>query len=326
MHRRSIYRWKWQGHDVLICRQVDDFLFAAKDRSICTSLAEALRDGDENTGRDSIRLAINDEPVTACNSINIEQTHDYIKINCKDYIEKILAGHGWSQAPEKETFEESLHLSAIISIESARGPNDVREAATLAEKMKFSYRAPIGELIYASVTCRPDIRCAVAELAKFSNNPAEEHYQADESSSISGRPRTTVSSSGESIHVKIFHPSQFQPRTIDEDNALVPHPVRPDQLGAYFNAAHATCSSTRRSTGAFYHYSRRIRHMLQGKMAPDGRHKLYRGRIHGSRQLRQGCLGVKQDGPTIIYGDNVACWHLATSTSKRVLVLSVRDL
>lgn len=37
-----------------------------------------------------------------------------------------------------------------------------------------------------------------------------------------------------------------------------------------------------------YHHPWRFSHILQSKMAPDSRHKLYQGQIHGSRQLRQG--------------------------------------
>ena len=109
-----------------------------------------------STGRDSIRLTINDSPVTDYNGINIDQTRDYIKTNCREYLDKILEGHGWSKA-SNETIKEPLHPNAIGSIESAQAPTDARAAAALADKMGFSYRAAIGELIYAYVTCRPDI-------------------------------------------------------------------------------------------------------------------------------------------------------------------------
>jgi hypothetical protein len=42
--------------------------------------------------------------------------------------------------------------------------------------MGFSYRKAIGELIWAMVTCRPDLSFAVIKLSQFSNNPGRIHY------------------------------------------------------------------------------------------------------------------------------------------------------
>ena len=48
----------------------------------------------------------------------------------------------------------------------------------LEKEMKFNYRQAIGELIYAMVTCRPDISSPLIKLSQDSNNPAREHYVA----------------------------------------------------------------------------------------------------------------------------------------------------
>ena len=44
--------------------------------------------------------------------------------------------------------------------------------------MGIKYRAAKGEIIFAMVTCRPDISYAVIKLAQFNNAPAEIHYKA----------------------------------------------------------------------------------------------------------------------------------------------------
>ena len=44
--------------------------------------------------------------------------------------------------------------------------------------MKFNYRQAIGELIFALVTCRPDISFPLIKLSQYSQNPAEVHYKA----------------------------------------------------------------------------------------------------------------------------------------------------
>jgi hypothetical protein len=142
----------------------------------------------------------------------------------------------------------------INDIQHAQRPTTQKEADAIAEKMPFSYRAALGELIYAYVTCRPDIGYAIALLAKYSNNPAEIHFEA-----VKDVYRYLRRTKDDGI---IFWRTQRRDdtdlpdgtevtRPIDEDDALVPHPAEADQLGAYFDAAYATCPATRRSTGAF---------------------------------------------------------------------------
>ena len=42
----------------------------------------------------------------------------------------------------------------------------------------FTYKQGIGELIYAMVTCRPDISFALIKLAQYSARPAKQHFTA----------------------------------------------------------------------------------------------------------------------------------------------------
>ena len=44
--------------------------------------------------------------------------------------------------------------------------------------MKFNYRQALGEVLYAMVTCRPDISYPVIKLAKYAHKPSLLHYQA----------------------------------------------------------------------------------------------------------------------------------------------------
>ena len=45
----------------------------------------------------------------------------------------------------------------------------------LEGKMGFSYHTLLGEVMYAYITCRPDISYAVTTLSKFSCAPSEYH-------------------------------------------------------------------------------------------------------------------------------------------------------
>jgi hypothetical protein len=314
-----VYRGTYKGHDVLICRQVDDFMFAAKDRAICTELAETLQKGGE--GRDPIKITINDEPVTHYNGLDIEQTRDYIKINVRSYIDKILEGHGWSTPTNSETIKEPIHPSGVGSLENNEGPQDSAEADKLEKKMKFGYRAGIGELIYAYVTCRPDIGYAVAELAKFSSNPAEDHYAA-----VRRVFKYLRQSKDDGIIFWRTKPRDDLPpgkeatRPIDEDDLLVPYPSSPDQLGAYFDAAYATCTKTRRSTGAYVITLGGSAIYYKAKWLPTVATSSTEAEFMAAVSCAKAVkyfrsildeIKVKQVGPTMIYGDNVAACLIA---------------
>ena len=49
---------------------------------------------------------------------------------------------------------------------------------TLEKKLGFTYRQAIGELIYALVTCRPDIYFACIKLSQYSSAPSLAHFEA----------------------------------------------------------------------------------------------------------------------------------------------------
>ena len=66
----------------------------------------------------------------------------------------------------------------IKQLESAEPPTNDQDKAHLQLSMRFNYRQAIGELIYAMVTCRPDISFPLIKLSQHSANPAQIHYEA----------------------------------------------------------------------------------------------------------------------------------------------------
>lgn len=52
------------------------------------------------------------------------------------------------------------------------------EIDLLESEMTFGYRQAIGELIYAMITCRPDISFAVIKLSQYSTKPTRLHFKA----------------------------------------------------------------------------------------------------------------------------------------------------
>ena len=55
---------------------------------------------------------------------------------------------------------------------------DEDELKRLEKQHGFGYRKAIGELIYAMITCRPDISYAVIKLSQYSTRPAAIHFDA----------------------------------------------------------------------------------------------------------------------------------------------------
>ena len=55
-------------------------------------------------------------------------------------------------------------------------PEGTAKYADLAADMGFGYRTLLGELLYAYITCRPDIGYAVITLSKFSVASAKIHF------------------------------------------------------------------------------------------------------------------------------------------------------
>jgi hypothetical protein len=52
------------------------------------------------------------------------------------------------------------------------------EVAKLEEEFGFGYRQAVGELIYALVTCRPDISFPIIKLSQYSMRPNRIHFEA----------------------------------------------------------------------------------------------------------------------------------------------------
>ena len=101
-------------------------------------------------------------------------------MSCKTYISKILNGHGWKNLQHCATTSTPMRSDSqyIHEIENCEGPVDSTEQKNLATNMKFSYRQAIGELLFAALTCRPDILYPVIKLSQYSNAPTEIHFIA----------------------------------------------------------------------------------------------------------------------------------------------------
>ena len=113
--------------------------------------------------------------------MDVRQTKHYIKLNNPSYIKKIIQEHQW-MVEGIPTANCPIPMSEdkdyLRQLESAELPSTEEQRIALQVEMKFNYRQAIGELIYAMVTCRPDISFPLIKLSQYSANPARMHYEA----------------------------------------------------------------------------------------------------------------------------------------------------
>ena len=72
-----------------------------------------------------------------------------------------------------------MTADAVFQRRLEEAPTPTPEEIKAMEKlMGFGYRQAIGKLIYALVTCRPDISYSVIKLSQYSTRPSKVHFEA----------------------------------------------------------------------------------------------------------------------------------------------------
>ena len=161
---------------VLFLQQVDDFSVACKDEETAKHVIHSI----------NLKMTIQDKLlgllIHQFNRVNVLQTHDYVKIYNSTYITKILQHHRWLvnatplSLPPTPMLDDSEYQCAL---EDAT-PLMTAELNAIEDRLGFSYCQAIGELIYALITCRPDISFACIKLSQYSAKPASIHFDAVE--------------------------------------------------------------------------------------------------------------------------------------------------
>eukprot|EP00957_Ditylum_brightwellii_P082006 6235741-Ditylum_brightwellii.AAC.1 len=79
-------------------------------------------------------------------------------MHASTYLSKVLKNHGWECCPkDEEKIIEHTHPDSIKELESTTGPESEAECKQLKAEEGCSYQAAIGEVIFASAICHPDI-------------------------------------------------------------------------------------------------------------------------------------------------------------------------
>ena len=82
-------------------------------------------------------------------------------ISCENYIGRMLRAHAWDTVHSKP---------------KQNSPTEGIATVYALQLKQFAYHTLFGEMIYAYVTCRPDICYAVTTMSKFSTMPSTLHY------------------------------------------------------------------------------------------------------------------------------------------------------
>ena len=174
IHEPCLYRGRFNNEEVLVLRQVDDFAIPCATEATSSLILDAI---DNNLSTPMTRQGI----IKYFNGMTICQSCTNTTITVEQYLTKLQERHSW-QDMAKNRHHKPLPFTTnrddIRALETTIGPTDTKEVADLEKDMGFSYRAAIGELIFAMVTCRPDITFPVVKLSQYSTHPAPCNFTA----------------------------------------------------------------------------------------------------------------------------------------------------
>ena len=237
------------------------------------------------------RFALSDSGTLSWH-LGIKVVHDHekgtISLDQEAYIDSVLRRFNMTDASDKHTpLPPHEHLTKADSPAKPDG-----------QRVKI-YQQLIGSLMYAACATRPDIAFAVNTCSQFMQNPGEKHLQA---------AKHVLRYLKATKHQKLIYSKQG--------------PEQANKLYGYVDADHAGCQDDRKSVGGYVL-------MLNGGAVSWSSRKIkvvsissfesewYSASICGCeiavlRRLLEE-IDFGQTGPTVLFEDNAACVHVATS-------------
>ena len=323
-HEPNLYvNTNYKGNLVYFMRQVDDFAVSAETKSIAENVIEDINSKMTVKVRS---LGV----VNRFNGVDITQSEFFIKISNETYINKILKDKQWLNAsipgmysPQYTPMHHDPEFNKTIE-EAEPIPND--ELKLVEKEFGFSYKQGIGELIYALVTCRPDISFPLIKLSQYSSKPARIHFDA-----VKGLYQYLKDTKSEGIHYwrknsRKDLPSTPLPTTLTDYKNYDPHPSKTthkaERLQLHVDASYAGDVTHRKSVtgivafmaGGSILYKTKYQDVIALSSTEAefiaaceaGKNSLY------IRSILQD-LGLPQDQATIIYEDNQGAIAMANS-------------
>ena len=321
-HEPCLYSGIIAGERVLFKRQVDDFEAAVPNEKIANILFDMI---DDRITYPLKRMGL----VTLFNGIDVKQTRDWIKISVETYIDRIMVKHLSAWMTGVESFTRPTPLPSrrdfLRRFLSDLGDDDDVVQTALAKSNHFTYRSGVGELIYAYITCRPDLAYGVVRASQFNTCPAQIHYDG-----VKHMLKYLYRTKSDGIYFWRTTPNESlpyeSPPTINSNAHDLLVDGRPSHepmdLHGFFDADWAACPLTRRSmggdclrlAGGTIAYKAR----LQPTVAQSSTESEYMEASDGGRMLLfvrsiLWDLGIPQCAASIAYEDNDACTAMANA-------------
>ena len=178
-HERNLYIGTVDGHEVLVCRQVDDFAAGSPTMEgaqlFISTVQKYVKAEFAGMGEET-----SEGTFQQFNGADVFQTQDYIKLGCETYIDRMLQTHGWD-SPSHSDAANTVPIKPEITdkLMKLEGLKEgMPEAKELVHKHGFSYWNLLGELVCAYIVCKVNIGFAICFLSWFSSAPHDEHYAA----------------------------------------------------------------------------------------------------------------------------------------------------
>ena len=322
IHEPCLYSGTIEGERVIFKRQVDDFAVAAPSERIANILFDMI---DERITFPLKRMGL----VDMFNGMDILQTRDYVKMSCKTYLERVLGKHIQNGLNVKLLPNKPTPLPTtgkfMESFMGAKGDADEKAQRKLVKEMGFGYRQAIGEMIYAMVTCRPDLSFAVTASSQHSACPAEIHFHG-----VKHMMKYAYVTRDDGIIFWRSQPNKDLPlvdpppiSSAEHDLLLDGRPSHdPLELNSYMDGTWASCLKTRRSysgmclrlAGGTVAYKCK----LQPTVAQSSTESEFMAAADCGKMILyvrsvMWDLGIPQLAATIAYEDNDACTAMANA-------------
>ena len=173
------------------------------------------------------------EPIADCLGVSItrDRANKKMWLSQQAAVDKLIKRAQLTEAKTADT-----PMVAGIKLTKQDCPSS-EAAAVMVDKQKH-YRSVIASAIYITMWTRPDIAYAVSKLCRFMHNPGEEHIKA--------LKRLLRYMAGTSDYGLRYDFSEgWQSRA---------HPKCKEAIYGFYDAAHADCIDTYKSTGAYCFY------------------------------------------------------------------------
>lgn len=157
------YRHLPNGEVIVIFVHVDDMSLTTRDSNQMALLKQKISDRFEIVDSGDIKWMLGIELIR-------DRTLRTVSLSQSTYVDQILERYGFADIKPL-----ALPVDPNVILSKDQCPTTPPEIASMRDK---PYREALGALMYISVASRPDITYAVAQLAKFGENPGPTHWTA----------------------------------------------------------------------------------------------------------------------------------------------------